>query len=100
MGSLRFNADATLGEGPGAFVIAEAGVNHNGDLALAERLIDAAADERHREVTGMALAAIFVKVDIQVVVPVLIIGTFGRIRKIVVISITFVDEHAVMRIRR
>ncbi len=44
MGSLRFNADATLGEGPGAFVIAEAGVNHNGDLALAERLIDAAAD--------------------------------------------------------
>lgn len=28
------------------FVIAEAGVNHNGDVALAERLIDAAADAR------------------------------------------------------
>jgi N,N'-diacetyllegionaminate synthase len=32
-----------LGAGP-AFVIAEAGVNHNGDLDLARRLIDAAAD--------------------------------------------------------
>jgi N-acetylneuraminate synthase/N,N'-diacetyllegionaminate synthase len=32
-----------LGEGP-AFVIAEAGVNHNGDLDLAHRLVDAAAD--------------------------------------------------------
>lgn len=28
----------------GCFIIAEAGVNHNGDLALAHRLIDAAAD--------------------------------------------------------
>ena len=28
---------------PRTFVIAEAGVNHNGDLALAERLVDAAA---------------------------------------------------------
>jgi N-acetylneuraminate synthase/N,N'-diacetyllegionaminate synthase len=33
----------TLGAGP-AFVIAEAGVNHNGDLDLARRLIDAAAE--------------------------------------------------------
>jgi N,N'-diacetyllegionaminate synthase len=32
-----------LGEGP-AFLIAEAGVNHNGDLDLARRLVDAAAD--------------------------------------------------------
>jgi N,N'-diacetyllegionaminate synthase len=32
----------TIGEG--VFVIAEAGVNHNGDPALAHRLIDAAAD--------------------------------------------------------
>jgi N,N'-diacetyllegionaminate synthase len=32
-----------VGEGP-AFVIAEAGVNHNGDLELAHRLVDAAAD--------------------------------------------------------
>src|SRR6267142_2213602 len=32
-----------VGEGP-AFVIAEAGVNHNGDLALAHRLVDAAAE--------------------------------------------------------
>ena len=32
-----------LGQGP-AFVIAEAGVNHNGDLDLARRLVDAAAD--------------------------------------------------------
>lgn len=29
--------------GPACFVIAEAGVNHNGDLALAHRLVDAAA---------------------------------------------------------
>jgi N-acetylneuraminate synthase/N,N'-diacetyllegionaminate synthase len=33
----------TIGTGP-CFVIAEAGVNHNGDPALAHRLIDAAAD--------------------------------------------------------
>ncbi|HEU4369326.1 MAG TPA: N-acetylneuraminate synthase [Methylomirabilota bacterium] len=32
-----------LGEGP-AFVVAEAGVNHNGDLELARRLVDAAAE--------------------------------------------------------
>ena len=32
-----------IGDGP-VFVIAEAGVNHNGDPALAHRLIDAAAD--------------------------------------------------------
>jgi len=30
--------------GPRAFLIAEAGVNHNGDLDLARRLVDAAAD--------------------------------------------------------
>ena len=28
----------------GAFIIAEAGVNHNGDLAMAKRLIDVAAE--------------------------------------------------------
>ena len=28
----------------GTLIIAEAGVNHNGDLALAKRLIDVAAD--------------------------------------------------------
>ena len=33
-----------IGNGERCFVIAEAGVNHNGDAALAERLIDAAAD--------------------------------------------------------
>ncbi len=33
-----------IGEGEPCFVIAEAGVNHNGDLALARRLIDAAAE--------------------------------------------------------
>lgn len=33
-----------IGGGRPAFVIAEAGVNHNGDLALAERLVDVAAD--------------------------------------------------------
>ena len=35
--------DRTIGDGP-AFLIAEAGVNHNGDGGLAMRLIDAAAD--------------------------------------------------------
>ena len=35
--------DRVLGEGP-AFLIAEAGVNHNGDVDLARRLVDAAAD--------------------------------------------------------
>ena len=33
-----------IGEGEPCFVIAEAGVNHNGDLALARQLIDAAAE--------------------------------------------------------
>ncbi|MBY0493502.1 MAG: N-acetylneuraminate synthase family protein [Cyanobacteria bacterium] len=33
-----------IGGGARCFVIAEAGVNHNGDAALAEQLIDAAAD--------------------------------------------------------
>jgi N,N'-diacetyllegionaminate synthase len=32
------------GLGRSAFVIAEAGVNHNGDVAMAERLVDVAAD--------------------------------------------------------
>ena len=35
---------ATIGGGAPCFVIAEAGVNHNGDVGLARRLIDAAAD--------------------------------------------------------
>ncbi len=34
--------ERSIGDGP-VFVIAEAGVNHNGDVALARRLIDAAA---------------------------------------------------------
>jgi N,N'-diacetyllegionaminate synthase len=34
----------TIGEGRPCFVIAEAGVNHNGDPDLARRLVDAAAD--------------------------------------------------------
>jgi N,N'-diacetyllegionaminate synthase len=34
----------TVGAGEPCFVIAEAGVNHNGDPALAHRLVDAAAD--------------------------------------------------------
>jgi N,N'-diacetyllegionaminate synthase len=33
-----------VGAGEPAFIIAEAGVNHNGDLHLAERLVDAAAE--------------------------------------------------------
>ena len=33
-----------IGEGHSCFVIAEAGVNHNGELELAHRLVDAAAD--------------------------------------------------------
>ncbi|MDR3400906.1 MAG: N-acetylneuraminate synthase family protein [Chthoniobacter sp.] len=33
-----------IGPGQPVFIIAEAGVNHNGDLAMAHRLIDAAAD--------------------------------------------------------
>ena len=36
-------ADRTVGAG-GCFVIAEAGVNHNGDVALAHELVDVAAD--------------------------------------------------------
>jgi N-acetylneuraminate synthase/N,N'-diacetyllegionaminate synthase len=36
--------DRLVGEGVPAYVIAEAGVNHNGDLDLACRLVDAAAD--------------------------------------------------------
>lgn len=38
--------DRQIGNGAPCFIIAEAGVNHNGDVALAERLIDAAADAK------------------------------------------------------
>ena len=38
------NAADQLSAAKGVFVIAEAGVNHNGDLELARRLIDVAAD--------------------------------------------------------
>ncbi len=34
--------DRSIGAGQPCFIIAEAGVNHNGDLALAHRLIDVA----------------------------------------------------------
>ena len=36
--------DRTIGQGRPAFVIAEAGVNHDGEVDVAHRLIDAAAD--------------------------------------------------------
>jgi len=36
--------DRWIGDGAPCFVIAEAGVNHNGDVGLAKELIDAAAD--------------------------------------------------------
>jgi N-acetylneuraminate synthase/N,N'-diacetyllegionaminate synthase len=36
-------AERTIGSGAPCFVIAEAGVNHDGDRAVAERLVDAAA---------------------------------------------------------
>src|SRR2546425_4525534 len=37
-------AQRLVDEGKRVFIIAEAGVNHNGQLALAKRLVDAAAD--------------------------------------------------------
>ncbi len=37
-------AGRTIGSGSSCFIAAEIGLNHNGDLALAHRLIDAAAD--------------------------------------------------------
>ncbi len=37
-------ANKPVGEGHPIFIIAEAGVNHNGDIALARKLVDAAAD--------------------------------------------------------
>lgn len=37
-------ADRLIGEGEPCFVIAEAGVNHNGDINLAEKLIDTARE--------------------------------------------------------
>src|SRR5574337_557551 len=36
--------DRTVGAGHRAFVVAEAGVNHNGSLDLARRLVDVAVD--------------------------------------------------------
>ena len=36
--------DRLVGEDEPCFIIAEAGVNHNGDVSLAQKLIDAAAD--------------------------------------------------------
>ena len=38
--------DRTIGEGQQCFIIAEAGVNHNGDIGLAKKLIDAACAAR------------------------------------------------------
>jgi N-acetylneuraminate synthase len=35
--------DRSVGEGHPAYIVAEIGINHNGDVALAEQLIDAAA---------------------------------------------------------
>jgi N-acetylneuraminate synthase len=37
-------ANRVIGEGEPCFIIAEAGVNHNGDVNLAKKLVDAAAD--------------------------------------------------------
>jgi N-acetylneuraminate synthase len=37
-------AGRSVGEGQPTFIVAEIGINHNGDLALAKRMIDAAAD--------------------------------------------------------
>jgi len=36
--------DRLIGEGEPCFIIAEAGVNHNGDIGLAKKLISAAKD--------------------------------------------------------
>lgn len=36
--------DATVGDGLPCYIIAELGINHNGDVAIAEQMIDAAAD--------------------------------------------------------
>ena len=45
MQSQQFTLGGRLvGAGQPCFIIAEAGVNHNGDMELARRLIDAAAD--------------------------------------------------------
>ena len=33
----------TIGDGHSCFIIAEAGINHNGDTSLAAELVDAAA---------------------------------------------------------
>ena len=41
-------ADRDIGPAAPVFVIAEAGVNHDGDVEVAHRLIDAAADDRRR----------------------------------------------------
>jgi N-acetylneuraminate synthase len=37
-------SERVIGEGTPVFIVAEAGVNHNGDLALARRLVDVAAE--------------------------------------------------------
>lgn len=39
-------AHRRIGPGEPCFLIAEAGVNHNGDLALAHRMIDAASEAK------------------------------------------------------
>lgn len=41
-----------VGEGQPCYVVAEAGINHNGDIELARRLIDAAADAGCASVKG------------------------------------------------
>jgi len=39
-------ANKLIGEGESCFVVAEAGINHNGDIKLAKRLVDVAVDAR------------------------------------------------------
>ena len=50
-------AEKAIGDGFPCFIIAEAGVNHNGDLETAKRLVDVAADARADAVKFQTLYA-------------------------------------------
>ena len=44
--NLRINKDITIGEDHPCFIIAEAGINHDGDVAKAKELVDIAVDAK------------------------------------------------------
>jgi len=48
----------TIGDGHPAYIIAEIGINHNGDIAIAKQMIDAAVHAGTQGTTAAILSAL------------------------------------------